>query len=55
MYVISTARTLGDEHKLRVFGNKVQKRIFGHDREEVRGGRRELYEEELHYLCFLVR
>jgi hypothetical protein len=46
------ARTLRYEHKLRVFGNRVQRKIFGYDREEVRGSWRKLHYEELHYLCF---
>jgi hypothetical protein len=33
------------EHKLRVFENKVLRRIFGPKRDEVTGGRRKLHNE----------
>jgi hypothetical protein len=42
--------TLRDEHKLRVFENRVL-RIFGPKRDEVTGGWRKLHNEELHNLC----
>jgi hypothetical protein len=35
---------------LRVFENKVLRRIFGPKRDEVTGGRRKLHNEELHDL-----
>jgi hypothetical protein len=35
---------------LRVFGNRVLRRIFGSKRDEVTGGWRELHNEELHNL-----
>jgi hypothetical protein len=41
--------TLREEHRLRVFENKVL-RIFGPNREEVIGGSRKLHNEELHNL-----
>jgi hypothetical protein len=41
--------TLGDEHKLRVFENRVLRRIFGPKREED-GSWRELHNDELHSL-----
>jgi hypothetical protein len=37
-------------HRLRVFENRVQKRIFGPKRDEVIGDRRKLHNEELHSL-----
>jgi hypothetical protein len=37
-----------EEHRLRVFENRVLRRIFGPKRDEVKGGRRKLYNEELH-------
>jgi hypothetical protein len=37
--------TLREEHRLRVFGNKVLRRIFGPN--EVTGGWRKLHDEEL--------
>jgi hypothetical protein len=36
------------EHRLRVFGNSVLRRIFGPRRDEVAGGYRKLHNEELH-------
>jgi hypothetical protein len=42
--------TLRDEHKLRVFENRVLRRIFGPKRDGVTGGWRKLYNEELHNL-----
>jgi hypothetical protein len=36
-----------EEHRLRVFENKVLKRIFGLKRNEVTGGLRKLHNEEL--------
>jgi hypothetical protein len=42
--------TLREEHILRVFENRVLRRIFGLKRDEVAGGCRKLYNEELHNL-----
>jgi hypothetical protein len=42
--------TLREEHRLRVFENRVLRRIFGSKRDEVRGGWRKLHNEELHNL-----
>jgi hypothetical protein len=42
--------TLMDEHKQRVFENRVLKRIFGPKGERVTGGWRKLHNEELHNL-----
>jgi hypothetical protein len=42
--------TLREEHKLRVFENRVLRRIFGPKRDGVTGGWRKLYNEELHNL-----
>jgi hypothetical protein len=39
-----------EEHRLRVFENKVLRRMFGQKRDEVMGGLRELHDEELHDL-----
>jgi hypothetical protein len=41
------AVTLREEHRLRVFENKVLRRTFGPRRDEVTGGRRKLHNEEL--------
>jgi hypothetical protein len=42
--------TLREEHRLRVFDNRVLRRIFGPKRGEVTGGWRQLHNEELHGL-----
>jgi hypothetical protein len=39
--------TLRKEHRLRVFENRVLRRILGSKRDEVTGGWRELHNEEL--------
>jgi hypothetical protein len=39
--------TLREEHRLRVFENRVQRRIFGLKRDEVTGRWRKLHNEEL--------
>jgi hypothetical protein len=41
---------LREEHRLRVFENRVLRRILGPKRGEVTGEWRELYNEELHVL-----
>jgi hypothetical protein len=42
--------TLKEEHRLRVFDNRVLRRIFGPKRDEVMGEWRKLHNEELHDL-----
>jgi hypothetical protein len=42
--------TLREEHRLRVFENRVQRRIFTPKRDKVTGGWRKLHNEELHNL-----
>jgi hypothetical protein len=42
---------LREEHRLRVFENRVLRRIFGPKRDEVTGGWRKLRNEELRNLC----
>jgi hypothetical protein len=42
--------TLREEHRLRVFENRVLRRILGPKRDEVTGGWRKLRNEELHGL-----
>jgi hypothetical protein len=42
--------TLREEPRLRVFENRVLRRIFGPKRDEVTGGSRKLHSEELHNL-----
>jgi hypothetical protein len=41
---------LREEHRLRVFENRMLRRIFGPERDEVSGGWRKLHNEELHGL-----
>jgi hypothetical protein len=47
--------TLREEHRLRVFENRVLRRIFGPKRFEVMGDWRKLHNEELHNLYFLPK
>jgi hypothetical protein len=42
--------TLKEEHRLRVFENRVLRRIFGPKRDEVTGEWRKLHNKELHDL-----
>jgi hypothetical protein len=42
--------TLREEHRLRMFENRVLRRIFGPKRDEVTGDWRKLHNEELHGL-----
>jgi hypothetical protein len=42
--------TLREEHRLRVFENRVLRRIFGPKRDEVTGGWSKMHNEELHGL-----
>jgi hypothetical protein len=42
--------TLREEHRLRVFENRVQRRIFGPKKDEVTGECRKLHNEELRNL-----
>jgi hypothetical protein len=42
--------TLREEHRLRVFENRVLRKIFGPRGEEVADGRRKLHNDELHNL-----
>jgi hypothetical protein len=42
--------TVREEHKLRLFENRVLRRIFGPKRDGVKGGWRKLYNEELYNL-----
>jgi hypothetical protein len=44
--------TLREEHRLRMFGNSLLRRIFGQRSDDVTGGWRKLYNEELHDLYF---
>jgi hypothetical protein len=44
---------LREEHRLRVFENRVLRRVFGPKRDEVTGEWRKLHNEELNYLYSL--
>jgi hypothetical protein len=44
--------TLREEHRVRVFENRVLRRIFGLRRDEVTGEWRKLHNEELHDLYY---
>jgi hypothetical protein len=39
------------EYRLKIFENRVRRRIFGPKRDEVTGGCRKLHNEELQNLC----
>jgi hypothetical protein len=43
--------SLREEHTLKVFENRVLRRIFGPTRDEVTGGWRKRQNEKLHNLC----
>jgi hypothetical protein len=45
--LLGSAVTLREEHRLRVFENRVLRRIFGPKRDEVTGEWRKLHSEEL--------
>jgi len=44
----TSSLALREGHRLRVFENRVLRRTFGPEREEVAGGLRRLHNEELH-------
>jgi hypothetical protein len=44
--------TLREEHRLRVFENRVLRRLLGPKRDEARGGWRKLHNKELRNLYF---
>jgi hypothetical protein len=41
---------LGEEHRLRMFENRVLRKVFGPKRDEVTGELRRLHNEKLYYL-----
>ena len=47
---VKLGRTLREEHRLRLFENRVLRRIFGPKRDEVTGERRKLHNEKLNDL-----
>jgi hypothetical protein len=46
----SSTSSLREDNRLRVFGNRVLRRLFGPKRDEVTGEWRKLHNEELHIL-----
>jgi hypothetical protein len=46
------ALTLREENRLKMFENRVLRRIFGPKRDEIIEGRRNLYNEELRNVCY---
>jgi hypothetical protein len=48
-------RTLMEEHTLRVFENRVLRRIFGPKRDEVTGEWRKLHSDELHIFVLIPK
>jgi hypothetical protein len=44
---------LKEEHRMKVFENRVLRRIFGLKKDEIIGGWRKLHNEELHNLYSL--
>jgi hypothetical protein len=50
----SWSLTLREENRLRVFENRVMRRIFGRKKDEVTGGCRKLHNEELHNLYHVL-
>jgi hypothetical protein len=49
-WCVTGSLTLSKEHRLRVFENRMLRRIFGPKREEVTGDWKKLHNEELHNL-----
>jgi hypothetical protein len=43
--------TLGQEHTVRVFENRMLRKIFGHKRDEITGEWRRLHNEKPYDLC----
>jgi hypothetical protein len=52
LYGLRLIPDIREEHRLRVFENRVLRRIFGLKRDEVTGGWRKLHNEELHNLYY---
>jgi hypothetical protein len=46
------SQTLREEHRLKVFENRVLRRIFGPERDEVMGGWRKQHNEQLREFYF---
>jgi hypothetical protein len=46
---------LREEDRLKAFGNKVLRRVFGSKREEVAGSWRRLHNEELHNFVHITK
>jgi len=50
LWVCNLCVTLREEHRLRVFENRLLRRLFGPKGEELAGGWRRLHNEDLHNL-----
>jgi hypothetical protein len=50
LLIVGWSLKLREEHRLRVFENRVLRRVFGPNRDEVTGEWRKLHNEEFHYL-----
>jgi hypothetical protein len=50
----NSSLTVREERRLRVFEDRVLRRIFGPKRDEVTGGWRKLHNEELHNLPLVI-
>jgi hypothetical protein len=50
VWVQNLVTDVKEEHRLRVFENRVLRRVFGPKRDEVTGEWRKLHNEELHNL-----
>jgi hypothetical protein len=51
VWVETWSLTLREEHKLRVYENRVLRKLFGPKRHKITGRWRKLHNEELHNLC----
>jgi hypothetical protein len=51
----STGQSSSNINNVRVFENRVLKRIFGHKRDGVTGGWRKLHNEELHHFVHFAK
>jgi hypothetical protein len=49
------SQTLREDHRLKVFENRVLRRIFGPKRDRVTGGRKKPHNEELPSLIRIIK
>jgi hypothetical protein len=55
IFYVGGPLTLSEEHRLRVFENRVLRRIIGPKKDEVKGDWRKLHNEELHNLLLFSK